>query len=563
MFNVIIIGGMAAGCKAAARLSRLSSNYQVTVVEKSPFISLSSCGLPLYASGEIDISDLTKTPYGITRDEKFFKDFEGITVLTNTEATDVNPWKKEVICIDHNNESLKLKYDALILATGCRAAKPSFPFPESPRISSMHSPEDSIKFRDAVQKGLIKKAVIIGGGVKGCETAESLVSLWGIETIIIEEKDSLLNNCFDFEFSKHIENCIKSDNVLTLLSTSVEKIEADMNGLPVVVLDNGQKIVSDFVFYCLGLRPETELAEKINIKLGASGGITVDERMRTSIPDIWAAGDCIEITNLVSGTSGYFPGGSLANRLGRAAADSIKGSKISFKGTVGAVSLKLFDSTICLAGLTERKAQECGYTTGSVIGVWSDRSDFHPDVKNIFGKLVYKKPGMKLLGLQLIGEGEVTRYIDVFSELLKEKRTLKALLCLEHSFYPSHSSPISPLNYLGYMAINQEKEGIINFNPLQLSSYDGLLIDVRETHDAETKPLQLKSINIPFSVIRTRVHDFDLNQEIIFVCAKGGRSYESARLFFNNGYKHVAYLGGGSLLFNELNMVPKFEESMS
>lgn len=555
---------MAAGCKAAARLSRLSSDYQITIVEKSPFISLSSCGLPLYASGELgDISVLSKTAYGILRNEKFFRDFEGITVLTNTEATDINPWKQEVICFNFSKqENLKFKYDALILATGSKAVMPTFPFPQSPLISPMHSPADSIKFREAVQKGTIKKVVIIGGGVKGCETAESLVSLWGIETIIIEEKDSLLSSCVDFEFSGHIKNCLKSDKILTLLSTPVEKIETDMNGLPVVVLDNGQKIVSDYVICCTGLKPDIELAEKINIKLGSSGGIIVDERMRTSIPNIWAAGDCIESTNIVSGLPGYYPNGSLANRLGRAAADSINGSKISFKGTVGTVSLKLFDNIICSSGLTERKAKESGIATGSVIGIWSDRSDFHPDVKNTFGKLVYQKPGLKLLGLQLIGEGEVTRYIDVFSELLKERKTLKSLLCLEHAFYPSHSAPISPLNYLGYMAVNQEKEGIINFSPLQLSSFNGLFIDVREAQDAEAKPLPLKSINIPFSAVRTRIHDFDINQEIIFICTKGARSYESARLFANNGFKHVAYLGGGSLLLSELDKVSKYEELM-
>jgi NADPH-dependent 2,4-dienoyl-CoA reductase/sulfur reductase-like enzyme/rhodanese-related sulfurtransferase len=564
VYNIVIIGGMAAGCKAAARLSRLSSDYQIILLEKSPYISISSCGLPLYVSGEIDITELTKTPYGIIRDKNFFKEFEGITVLTNTEATDIKPWKREVVCIDHEkNENLRFKYDALILATGSKPEKPSFPFPQSPFVTSLYSPSDSKKLREAAQNGRIKKVVIIGGGNKGCETAESLVSLWGIETIIIEEKESLLNECIDYEFSKHIENCIKSDKILTLLSTKIEKIETDINGLPVVVLDNGQKIVSDYVIYCTGLTPDTELAKKTNVKLGNSGGIIVDDKLRTSIPNIWAAGDCVETNNIVTGLPGHYPGGSLSNRLGRAVADSIKGTKISFKGTTGATSLKLFDNIICSAGLTERKAEEFGYTTGSVIGIWSDKTDFQPDVKNIFGKLVYQKPGLKLLGLQLIGGDEVIRYIDVFSELLKERRTLKALLCLEHAFYHSHSSPLSPLNYLGYIAVNQEKEGIINFKPIQISSFNGLLIDVREMNDVETKPLPVKSINIPFSCIRSRVGDFDLNQEIIFVCTKGSRSYESARLFANNGYKHVAYLGGGSLLLSELNKVLKLEELMS
>jgi NADPH-dependent 2,4-dienoyl-CoA reductase/sulfur reductase-like enzyme/rhodanese-related sulfurtransferase len=553
---------MAAGCKAAARLSRLSIENRITIIERSHFVSLSRCGLLKFASGELDnIYELTKTPYGIKRDEKFFKDFEDVTVLLNTDVIEINPWKREIICIDHkNNETLKLKYDALILATGCKPAEPLFPYPKSERITSLHLPSDVIKFREAVQTGLIKKAVVIGGGITGLETAESLVSLWGIETIIIEQENFILNNCIDLEFSKHIENCISSDKILILHSTSIEKIETDINDLPVVVLDNGQKIVSDYVICCIGLEPETELAERTNIKTGSSGGIVIDEKMRTSIPDIWAAGDCVEVKNIITTLPGYFPGGSTANRLGRAVADSISGMKVLFKGTVGTASLKFFDTNIFSVGLTEQQAKKSGFNVGSVIGILSNKADFNPDVKNIYGKLVYKKPGLRLLGLQLIGEGEVARYIDVFCELLREKHTLKSLLCLEHVFYPANSSPISLLNYLGFMAINQEKDGIINYSPLMLSSFKGIIVDVREKNDAELKPLPLEALNIPFSQIRTRLNEFDKNQEIIFICTKGGRSYETARLFSNLGYKHTAYLGGGSMLLMELYSIPKFEE---
>lgn len=565
MFDIIIIGGMAAGCKAAARLSRLSADYRITIIEKSGFISLSRCGLPQLLSGEIDnVYELTKTPYGIKRDNEFFRDFEGINVLLNTEATEISPWKKEIICIDQkNNESIRLKYDALILATGCKAAAPAFPVPHSPRVISLHSADEVIKFREALQKGLVKKVVVIGGGVKGCITAESLVSLWDIETIIIESKNYILNDRIDLELSKHIRNQISPDKILLLLSTSVEKIEKDINDLPVVFLDNGQKIVPDYVICCTESLPETKLAEKTNIKLGNSGGIIIDENMRTSIPDIWAAGECVEVKNILTGTPWFNDDGSLANRMGRAAANSVFGRKIGFKGTVGTISLKLFENNICCSGLTEKEARKSGINTGSVIGVWSDRADFHPDVKNIFGKLVYQKPGLKLIGLQLIGTEQILRYIDVFNELLKEKRTVNSLFCHEHAFNPSHSTPISPLNYLGYMALNQEKDGIINFNPLNLHSFKGNLIDVREKADAESKPLKVDSLNIPFSGIRKKLKDFDPEQEIIFICTKGGRSYESARLFSNNGFKHVAYLGGGSLLLNDFYTITKFEEAIS
>ncbi len=565
MFNILIIGGMAAGCKAAARLSRLSAENQITIIEKSGFISVSRCGLPQFISGEIDnIYELTKTPYGIKRDSDFFGDFEGINVVLNTEATEINPWKKEITCADQkNNKSFRLKYDALILATGCKAKSPAFPTPHSSRVINLHSIDEVISFRAALQKGSVKKAVVIGGGGKGCTIAESLVSLWGIETIIIETEDYILSSSIDIELSKHIENQISPDKILSLLSTSVKKIETDINELPVVFLDNGQKIVSDYVICCTELIPETKLAEKTNIKLGISGGIIVDENMRTSIPDIWAAGDCTEVNDILTGKPCHNRDGSIATRLGRAAADSVCGRRIGFKGTVSTISLRLFESNICCSGLTEKEARKSGINTESVIGVWSDRADFHPDVQNIIGKLVYQKPGLKLIGLQLVGSEQVLRYIDVFNELLKEKRTVNSLICHEHAFNPAHSTPISPLNYLGYMVVNQEKDGIINYNPLNLPSFKGIFVDVREKPDADSKPLKVDALNIPFSGIRNKLKDFDIDQEIIFICTKGGRSYESARLFANNGFKHVAYLGGGSLLLNDLNKVIKFEEAIS
>ncbi len=565
MINIIIIGGMAAGCKAAARLSRLSKNYRVTIIERTPFVSLSRCGLPLYTSGEIDdIFELTKTPYGLKRDENFFRDFEGITVLTRTEAIKLDPWKKEVECYDHRkDENFKLNYDALLFATGSSPAEPAFPYFESARISSVYSPEEVIKFKELIKLGLIKKAVIIGGGEAALINAESLVSLWGIEVIIIASQDFVLNNIFDIEFSKHISNYVSSNKIVTILSTHVQRVEPDNENLPVVVLENGQKIVTDFVILSCGLKPETSLAEKADIKLGNRRGILVDEKLRTNISGIWAAGECTEIKNIITDKSFHFPDGSQANRLGRAAADSIDGRKIDLKGTVGNKCLKIFDNNFCKSGLTEAEAIQQGFNTASVIGVWSDRADFDPEVKNIFGKLTYQKPGLRLLGLQLMGEGEILRFIDAFSILLKERRTLKYLICLEHSFHLSHSTPLSPLNYLGYMAVNQEKDGVINFNPLNLPQFKGTLIDVREKHDADSKPLPVASVNIPFSVLRDRMNDFEPIQELIFICTKGGRSYESARYFKNNGYQKTAYLGGGSLLLNEVYGLLKFKELVS
>ncbi|MCL5021149.1 MAG: FAD-dependent oxidoreductase [Bacteroidetes bacterium] len=554
MHNVVIIGGMAAGCKAAARLSRLSPDQRVTIVERSPFISFSSCGLPLFASGEVDgISDLTKTSYGVIRDEEYFRKVKGVKVLTKTEVEEVWPEKNEVRCRKIDTEdSFVLPYDSLIIATGAEAVKPKFPYVRSPVISSFHYPWDAENFRKAAQKGKISKAVIIGGGFVGCELIEAMGSLWGIETVLVEKEESLLSACLDPEISLYLQSCIGSDKIQLLLSTTVDRLGIDDTGFPVVSLENGRQIVSDQVFYCLGVKPNSELARKSGIRLGKHGGILVDRQMRTSIRNIWAAGDCVEVRNLVTDTTDFFSFGSLSNRMGRAAADSIAGRHASFKGAVGTVSLKLFDNIICAAGLTEAKALTFGYETGSVIGCWSDRPDYHPEAKLLLGKLVYEKPGLRLLGLQLVGEGEVTRYIDVFSELLAQRKTIEDLVDLEHGYTPAHSSPISPLNYLGFMACDQESDGVRNASPLLVSSFDGIFIDVRESSEPDSLPFPEKSIHIPLADLRTKLNDFDSERSIMFICERGPRGYEAARLFMEYGHNNVSYLGGGNLLYKAI-----------
>ncbi len=342
MDNVIIIGGMAAGCKAAARLNRICSNYHITILEKKPFLSVSSCGLPYYAGGDIDdFFDLTKTSYGIIRDEKYFHEVKGVKVLTNTEVKEINIEKKEVVCCSIKDETFTLPYDALIIATGSIPNEPAFPYERSSTISFFHSPPDSKNFREAVQKGEVNKAVIIGGGFIGCEMMEALTSLWGIDTILIEKEKSLLPGCLDPEISSCLEQSIKTDKIKLMFSAAVNKIETDENGKPAVFFNDEQKINSDYVFFCLGVKPNTKLTLKSNIKTGKYGGILVDEQMRTNLPNVWAAGDCVEIRNLATGKPDYFSYGSLANRMGRGAADSIAGKPVSFKGAAGTFSFKV------------------------------------------------------------------------------------------------------------------------------------------------------------------------------------------------------------------------------
>ncbi len=555
MYDVIIIGGMAAGCKAAARLSRLSSDYHITIIERKPIISFGNCGLPFYASGEVDdLYELAKTSYGVLRDADYFRDVKAVKVLTKTEVVEINTDKCEVTCnTDDDEKTTTLPYNALIIATGSKAAKPNFEFPDSPVISSFLTAPDAKNFREAAQKGQVGKAVVFGGGFIGCELTEALRSLWGIETILIEKEESLLSKFLDPEISRLVENQIEKNGVQIFFSSEIEKVETDEKKLPVTIFTDGIKIKSDYLFYNLGVIPETDLAKTAGVKTGKLGGIIVDEQMKTSVPNIWAAGDCVETKNLITGKPDYFPLGSLSNRMGRVAANSIAGREDYFNGAAGTVSLKVFDLVVSASGLTEKKAKAFGYKTGSVIGCWKDRPDYHPEAKDLFGKLIYEKESLKLLGIQLVGEGEVNRYVDVVSELLANNKTVYDLLNIEHGYMPAHSSPISPLNYFGYMVINHEKDGVLNVTAEQLSSFGGLFIDIRESEEINASTFSHNAVHIPLADLRKKLDEFDLNQPIMFICEKGTRAYGAATTFMNYGYKNISYLGGGNNFYKEVN----------
>ncbi|TAL67325.1 MAG: hypothetical protein EPN82_15235 [Bacteroidetes bacterium] len=545
--NIVIIGGMASGCKTAARLKRIKPDYNITIIEKKPFVSYGTCGMPFYASGEVDdFYDLAITSWGTIRDAEYFKKAKDINVLTETVVKNIDLESKQVHCQNSKDYSrFPLSFTKLVICTGAKPKKPPFSVPHSEKISTFHNPLDAKKFREFVQRGKIGKAIIIGGGFVGCELAESLVSLWGIESHLVELEERLLPTSLDEEMSLFLEKTFKNNGIYLHLSSKVEKLEINNAGNPEVHLINGESINSDYVFLCIGIEPEIKLASSIGVKTGVNGGILVDSQMRTNIENVWAGGDCVEVKSLITGKHELFPFGSLANRQGRVIADSIAGKKSEFKGAVGAISLKVFGLIVAACGLTEKEAINNDYNAGIVWGSWQDRPDYHPDSKLLFGKLLYEKGTLKLLGIQLAGKGEVTRYIDVFSTLISKDATVHGLIDVEHSYTPPHSSPMNPLNSLGAMALSQEEDSIMALNPLLLNNYIGNVLDVRESTEINNEGLGKRAKEFPVMEYREKLNIFDKNKQLLIVCQKGPRSYEAARTFINEGFRDVKYLGGG------------------
>lgn len=550
MKQIVIIGGMAAGCKAAARLKRLLPEAKVIIVEKRPYVSYGACGMPLYASGEVDtFFDLASTSFGMVRDKDYFKDVKDIDVLTETTATKIDIKSKTVVCSDKDGEEFILNYDELIIATGARPVKPPFPCAAADNISTFHNPLDAKKFRIAAEQMKVGSAVIIGGGYIGCELAEAMVSLWGIETTLVELENSLLTNAIDKEISQVLEKTMQEAGVNLKLNSKVTSVELNEFGKAVVKTEM-EEFTADYVFLCLGIEPVVDLAAEAGIQLGETGAIAVDKKLKTDLDNIWAAGDCIEIECLISGTKAIIPLGSLSNRQGRVIADNIAGLESEFDGSTKTISIKIFDLTTASAGLNEKEALALGLNYRVINANFEDRPHYHPDSRTIFAKMLYDYETMRLLGLQLAGKGEITRYIDVFSELLRNIALVYDLEDVEHAYNPPHSGPISPLNNLGYMASAQEEFGIINVNPLNAKEFQGQLLDVREQNEVEENPFNDGTENCSVISFRTILNKFDKEKPIMVLCQRGPRSFEVAKVLQNLGFIDVSYLGGGMTALN-------------
>lgn len=547
--NFVIIGGMAAGCRAGTRLKRIKPEANVTIIDKMPFVSFGACGMPFFASGDVDsFTDLASTPWGVIRNEEFFRNVKDIEVVINTQAERIDTEQKVVFAKNvRSGVGSEYPYDQLLIATGAKALGAPFPCPESENISTFHNPLDSKQFRIKAQTGQVGSAVIIGGGYIGCELAEAMVSLWGIETHLIEREDRLLPRCTDKEISRILEKEFLENDINLHLSTTVEKIELGEKGNPLVFLSDGTNIETDYAFLCLGIRPQTELAKQIGCEIGDSGGIIVDNRMQTNVPNVFAAGDCCEIKNMITDKGELFPLGSLANRQGRVIANNISGRESEFPGAVGTISIKTFDLVMAACGVNEQQAKINDMDYGVVCGSWYDRPEYHPEHKILFAKMLYEKKTLRLLGLQLACKGEATRYIDAFSIFASKKATAYDLLDFEHAYTPSHSSPMNMLNDIGSMAIAQEEDGIICISPdsPDFGKYSVQLLDLREESEVEAISFPEESIHLPTGIYRSQIDKLEKDKPVLAACQKGPRSYEGARVLKGQGFRDVAYLGGG------------------
>ncbi len=553
--DFVIIGGVACGPKTGATLARRSPNAKITLFQKEEGVSYGSCGLPYFASGDINsFEELNQTSYGVQRDIEFFKNTRGFDVVTQAEVTAIDRAAK-VVTVKNltSGETYQHGYDKLVLATGATPNKAPFPIPDSPKIRPFTRPEDAIAFRQMAQQGQIEKALVVGGGFIGCEVAEAAGGLWGIEVILVEKENQLLPYALDPEMAQIAEREMKRQNVDLRTGVMIEKIKLDDEDRPVAYLNDGTTVTADYVFLSLGVTPLTTLAQDAGLEIGPSGGIAVNAKLQTSDENIYAGGDCVESIHRLTGKPLFLPMGSLANRHGRVIAENLAGNETEWPGVLGTFLVKVFDTNVGAVGLSEVAAERAGLKTEAVWGTFPDKPDFFPEGNTVVLKMVYEKESGDLLGLQAAGAGDICRRVDVFSSFLLHDGSIDSLLDFEHGYAPPYSEALDPLHHLAGIARAKQAGATFLIPTIELGAVgeDTVLIDVRQAGEAEEEPYlspdgsKWPALNIPIEELRARTGEIDAGKRVVVICKRGPRSYQASYILKAAGFERVDILAGG------------------
>lgn len=538
--KIVIVGGVAGGASAAARLRRLDETAQILIFERSGFISYANCGLPYYIGGVItEKKDLTlQTP------ESFWSRFR-IDALVH----------HEVLRVDRKNKTVAVKnlvtgriyeesYDKLILSPGARPIRPELPGIDSERVYTLRTVEDTVKIRESVEKQQVRSAVIIGGGFIGVEMAENLQRL-GIEVSLVEKLPQLLGQ-FDADMVSFLHAHIREKGIQLHLGRSVERFLEEDGGISVCI-DGGEKLFADIAIAAIGVLPESTLAAEAGLTLGMKNSIAVNEYMQTSDPDIYAVGDAAEITHRITGQKTVMALAGPANRQARIAADHICGIQRPYMGAAGTSVLKIFDMTAASAGLNERAARAAGIEYEKVILSPVSHAAYYPGGKVMTLKLLFEKNG-RILGAQIVGFDGVDKRIDVLAAAMQAKLKATDLCDLDLAYAPPYSSAKDPVNMAGFVAENVLSGKVKQFFYEEALSLprDGsvTLLDTRTEAEYSRGHAEGFDINIPVDRLRERLEEIDKTKPVYVMCQSGLRSYIACRILTQNGFNCYNFAGG-------------------
>lgn len=540
--RILIIGAVAVGPKVACRLRRLDPDAEITVIDRDELISYGGCGIPYYVGGDInDLEDLYKTTAHVVRDPAFFDTCKGIRVLTKVEALTIDRNKKHVrVVFLESGIEKQLEYDKLVIATGGKAIIPPIQGIHLDKVFTVSDLHDAATIKGLMTKGQVGKAVVVGGGAIGLEITEALTDLWGIETTLVEMEDQVLPTILGKCLARITEKELERNGVQLLLEEKVLEI-VENSDQQLLVKTSQNEIEADIVVVAAGVNPNTTLAKEAGISIGRTGGIIVDRRLRTSDPDIYAGGDCIEVRNLVSGENTVMALGSLANRQGRIIATNISGGLSNFKGTVGTFCVKVFEFGVSKAGLTFRQAKETGFDPVYAVVSQADHAHFYPSAELIHISLLADRKSRKILGIEAAGKNgdAVKARVDTVAVMLAQGIDVDEICCLETAYAPPFASAMDVINNAG----NALDNVLASLNkPIDASDFlfefqhrNTRVLDVRGEKEAEpfVEKYGGRWLNIPQDQLRERVNEIDPFEPLFLLCDTGPRSYE-AQVFLNS-----------------------------
>jgi NADPH-dependent 2,4-dienoyl-CoA reductase/sulfur reductase-like enzyme/rhodanese-related sulfurtransferase len=545
--KVVIIGAVAAGPKTAAKIMRLNPEAEVTILEKGKFLSYAGCGLPYYISGAVkDQKDLMSTPVGAVRDAAFFQKVKNVKVLNETEVLEIDRAQKRVRA-RRNGESIDLwlDYDKLVIATGAKPVIPPIPNSNLENIFTLHGVHDAEGIKALLSQTKAQEVVMIGGGLIGVETTEALVQC-GCRVTLVEMLPQILR-VLDWEMARLVEQHMESHGVKVMTKTQVTAFEGD--GRVSGVMTSQGRLPADMVILGIGVRPNVDLARAAGLQIGSTGGIKVNEAMQTSDPDVYAAGDCVESMDLVSGHACFVPLGSTANKQGRVAAINICGGNDRFPGVLGSTVCKVFDFCVARTGLTESAARQFGYQVTTVIVPDADRAHYMPGAKPIILKLVVDTKTRKLLGAQAVGPGNGDKRMDVAAMAITAGMTVDQLSKVDLCYAPPYSPALDNIITAANVARNKLDGQLVGITSMDVkkrldAKEDFIFLDVRSPAEHQQERLPGSTL-IPLGTLRSRLNELPKDKEIVAFCKISLRGYEAARILDGAGYAHVRVMDGG------------------
>ena len=538
--KVVIVGGVAGGATAAARIRRLDEQAEIVVFERSGYISYANCGLPYY------IGDVIEDPDALTLQtpESFFSRFR-VTMKVHHEVTAIHSERKAVSVKNlETGELFEESYDKLLLSPGAKPTQPRLPGLGSEKIFTLRTVEDTFRIKEYIQEKQPKSAVLAGGGFISLELAENLREL-GMDVTIVQRPKQLMNP-FDADMAAFIHGEVRKHGVKLALGHTVEGFEEKELGVDVLLKDEAP-LHTDMVVLAIGVSPDTGLAKDAGLELGIKGSILVNDRMETSVPDIYAVGDAVQVKHYVTGQDALIALAGPANKQGRIAADNICGGDSRYSGSQGSSVVKVFDLTAAATGVNETNAGKAGLSVDSVVLSPMSHAGYYPGGKVMTMKVVFEKETYRLLGAQIVGYEGVDKRIDVLATAIRAGLKATQLKELELAYAPPYSSDKDPVNMAGFM-IENIANGVLkqwHLEDVDKLPRDGsvTLLDTRTVGEYAGGHID-GFTNIPVDELRERLGELDKSKPVYVICQSGLRSYIACRILSGYGFECYNFSGG-------------------